>query len=333
MAIDLQNGPGGIVGSYIQQASTISNQLRELAEARIDAAMATASNVRSLEQSNAPTKPSYVTKPNLPDTSNMLLELGRIDTEIDAKIRELTEVYTTQIFPLDTNITAAQAWIARAISGAGIIDPVLEERIFARDRSRRARDAQQAADTAMAQWAGRGYALPPGQAVGAVLAVQRESLAANAAASSAAAIETYKMEVGLVQAAVDLAIKTRVELVTHMAEYVKLAAVAPTIRMEMKKTAADAQRAMTEAAKVYFDIDMAYARANFSNDRDYIEFARNFDLSKFTTEMQRSGTKTGLASQAAQMAATMAAAALNGIHASAAVSGNSSDSTTTQLFG
>ena len=331
------SGPFDVVTGVFDQAKQIATELRTTATAELAKAGLVVTETPELRADplalgrvGSPAAPGRITDIGL--DAILRRNAGLTDT-LKGVVDQRTQEYFDTIFPLDGNITAAQGWLARVLGGQGALDPVLEERLWERDRARARRDAARATDEVMATWAGRGYALPPGGAVGAVLAVQRTAMEQAAQASNAIAIKTYETEIGLMKDAIDLTIRMRVESISRMAEYIKIAAIEPMLMNEVQQSATDVEAKLVAAANEYFRLEAAYAGYQFDKDKEFIAFGRDFNKLVFETEMQRIDKRVQLALQAAQMASTQAAAALNGIHAQAAISGSSSDSTSTQLFG
>jgi len=330
------SGPYPLVSAVVERAATLSNQLYIAAQKEIALVVAQTRSIQPLEKDN-PVVEGISVFPVIPDNLDALrfdhvfaantTARHNLEAAFDGKIAE----YLNYVFPLDGGVTAAQAWLASVFNGTAL-DPVHEERIWGRERNRIRKEAANGIDETLALWAGRGYALPPGAAVGAVAAIQRTQLEQAAAASRDIAVKTYETEIELLKNAVDQTIRMRVEAISHMAEFIKTAAMGPLLINEIQQGTTEITAKLTEATLEYFKVENAYRSVKFEKQKEVAEFNREFNKLKFDSELERVKTQAMGVLEAAKLAGTMAAAALNGIHASAAVQGSSSDSTSTQLY-
>jgi hypothetical protein len=238
--------------------------------------------------------------------------------------------YFSNVFPLDGNLALASAWIERVLSGQGGLEPAFEERLWERQRSRALRDAQRAQDEVLATFSSRGYALPPGAAVGAIAMVQRTALEQSAAASRDIAVEVYRTEVQLMKDAVDAALRMRVEAIRNASEFVSIAAIEPRLINEIQQGTSAIYGQLVDSARKFFELDLAFNRVRYEQDKDFIQFARDYQKFRYEVAGQQLENRVRLALQHAQSAATQAAASLNGLHAQAQISG--SDQTSIQII-
>lgn len=340
-------GAPAVVSEAFQLAARIADELRTEAEDRLDAAISQLSGDTSLSNLQKPVIPpvpvlaeDYPTAPTappgfgIPEAETVLdRELGEIEAKIAETFAELFETY----FPI--NLTGAdaqelklsQAWIARVLSAGGAINPVVEDQIFERARNRALREGARQEAEVLSSWAARGYPLPPGAAVGAVRDVQRATQDAVSQAARDASIETYKTEVELQVRAVGLAIQLRTAAMSNMGEFVKLQVLQPrTASQEYANSLLDAQQKATQVLLDYYKAELTGVDIIQRGKLTLGELQlRGVDIgSKFDLEVALK--RVDAAMEAAKLAATQAAAALNGIHATAGISG--SDSTSTQLF-
>ena len=328
-------GAPQVVSDVFTLAASIGQELRDIAEEKLDLAttavqeaLAPPTEATTLTPvTDAPVKPANLDALGF---AQVLLANQTLKDELEGAIEAKITTYFDTIFPIDGNLTAAQAWVTRILSNGGALDPVFEERIWERERNRAQRDATRLANEAMSTWASRGYALPPGAAVGAVNAIRREELTASANASRDVAIKTYDTEIALMQQAIDTTIRMRVEAIRNMAEYVKTATIEPLLINEVQQGTTDIQGKLTATAREYFNLEAAYSSYRFDKDKEFIDFARDWTKFRYQIDLAQLNRKVDLALEAAKMAATQAAAALNGLHASAAISGQ--DHTSTQIY-
>lgn len=271
-------------------------------------------------------------------------------------------------FPMnlvDTELTLAQGWVINVLSNGGAMNPTIENQYWQRDRDRIAHETSTLTAEVTTNWAARGFALPPGAAVGAVLAAQRAGLEQLSQSSREVAIKKYETEVLLQQEAIKLAISLRQVAMTSMVDFIKTIVFAPRDSAQQYGDVSQrATKAANDALTQYFTATVngnislidAQTRVAVASTSDQLQAAglalnatvqtaditlkgqlgtaelnvrQNEMTGRFSLDI--AGKRIEAALGAAQMAATMASAALNGIHATAQVSGSSSDNT--QFYG
>lgn len=279
----------------------------------------------------------------------------------------LTSFFDTY-FPMElsgTELTLAQDWIINVLTTGGAMDPAIENQYWQRDRDRLAREVVVKVDEVTTNWASRGFSLPPGAAVGAVLAAQRTALEEASRSSREVAIKKFEIEVQLQQKAVEMAITLRQTAMASVVEYIR-SLVFNTRDASVKYGEASIQAtAAANAALVAYYTSTVNANINLIQAQTQVSVAStsnqlaaaklNLDATISTADMTLKGTlgtaelqvkenqvqgdftlkiaeeRANAAIAGAQMYATQASAALNGIHATAGVSGSSSDQT--QYYG
>lgn len=280
---------------------------------------------------------------------------------------QLTNFFSTY-FPMtlnDTELTLAQGWVINVLTGGGAMNPTIENQYWQRDRDRINREAAVKVAQVTADWAARGFALPPGVAVGGVLLAQRTALEQISQSSREVAIKKYETEVLLQQEAIKLAISLRQTAISAMVDFIRTLVFTPRDNAQVYgATSVQATRSANESLVSYFDattraniglIDAQtrVATANASNTVAVGQLAADIGLRTSDLQLRSNlgttdiavrqnetagnwgltiaGKRIEAALAAAQMSATMASAALNGIHATAAVQGSSAD--VTQYYG
>lgn len=83
------------------------------------------------------------------------------------------------------------------IEGMNVIPAAIAQALLERSRSRIALESQASKDAVVSEWASRGFTLPPGQLVGAVLAIEQSAL--NAQADNAREVATTQFNASLEQ--------------------------------------------------------------------------------------------------------------------------------------
>jgi hypothetical protein len=280
---------------------------------------------------------------------------------------QLTTFFNTY-FPMtlnDNELTLAQGWVVNVLTGGGAMNPAIENQYWQRDRDRIARESSVKQSEIAANWAARGFVLPPGAAVGGVLAAQRTALEQVSQSSREVAIKKYETEVLLQQKAIEIAIELRKTAIGSMVDFIKTLVFAPRENaVAYGQISAQATKAANDALVSYFaattqaNINLidAQSRVSIASTSNQLAAGKmgvdasiaaadlalraNLGTTDIAVRQNETAGNWGLtiagkridaALASASMTATMASAALNGIHATAGVSG--SDSTNTQLYG
>ncbi len=340
-------GAPAVVSEAFQLAANIAAELRETAEERLDTVTDQLSGESSLANLVRPTLPAppdldtefpervVDTAPfGIPEAETVFdRELGEVETGIRTN---LTDLFTTY-FPIDlTGVNAqelrlSQEWINRVLTAGGAINPVVEDQIWERERNRVQREGARQETEALSTWAARGFPLPPGAAVGALRDVQRATQDAVSQGSRDAAIKTYDTEVQMNVRAVELSIQLRTAAMSNMGEYIKMLVLTPREQgQQYTQSLLDTKQKATQVLLDYYRAELNGADIKQRGDLALGDLAlRGVDLtSRF--DLQVALKRVDAAITAAQLAATQAAAALNGIHGTASISG--SDSTSTQIL-
>lgn len=243
-------------------------------------------------------------------------EYLNLATWLDGKFTTFRNTY----FPDEsTAYTACENWLKAAIANpdAGL-PPTVAAQIFGDDTARILTDANRAADAAVAQFAARGFPLPPDAAVSAVLQIQQKAQDLTAESSRKVAIMSVEMQ----KFNVESLLKLRDIAMRDAVEYVKSLVSAPEITSRLSNIGYDAQSklissvssfygARTEATKVM----SAVAQYNNSTSLDASAKNQMADLSLIEDKL-----KALLAE--AQSIAQMATALFNNINVSAALHAN-----------
>lgn len=329
-------GAPAVVSDVFQQVAALAASLRVDAKTFIDKAKAEVESLLAepLDPPPAVPMPGVLNLPAGIDGLNLdgqAVINTNLTTYLESRIDVYTADYFNRIFPIDSNLAPAQAWVARVLSGVSVLDQTVEERIWSRERDRAQRDAQRATSEVLTSWAARGYPLPPGAAVGAVLMAQRTAMEQAAASSREIAIKKFDVEIEQVKRAIDLAIQMRVETIKNMSEYIKNAALRSAMPIQLKQAQSDLNAKMMGTAAEFFGLESGLEKYKLEAPKLVSDHYRDWAKFNYSTKLDRVKQRTELALQMAQMAATQAAAALNGLHASAAISG--SDSSSTQYDG
>lgn len=255
-------------------------------------------------------------------------------------------------FPVGPEVSAAYNWLLRAINGSTGIPTHVEDQIWQRDRARVLQDVRRTGEEVVSAFASRGFPLPPGAMQHQLHLTNQIGLEKIAQASRDTAIKQVEIAIENARFAVQQVLDYRIKAIQAAADYIKALALGPQIAAQLATSSADAQAKLISAASSYYDsriragalaldaekfeqslkLDAAKTNATLRLDAAKVNAVQAFDLAKTNatlhleagkanvgawTELIRNRTQAALA--AATSAGTQAAAALNAVHASAAV--------------
>jgi hypothetical protein len=307
------------VDAIIDRAVSIGNdratQASQYAQTAIEASMGSVSLVAP--QINTVIK---VVEPKIPDQTDVMNQIyNPIAQGLMQKFADDLNTFFTTYFPLDRELMpAAEAWIKNAIvNGGSGINAAVEDQIWQRERERQTLAAASAADQAAAQWAAKGFPLPPGAAVAAVAQIQRDRDLQISDSSRTRAIESWKMEYENVKFAITQAIDYQVKAIAAAGEYLKLMALGPQLGAQLASTVANAQSMMTNAMASFFGSRIRLQEVLLEKDKT------NAGLSMTTMSKQSDVWVAGIQNQTsaavavAQSLGQQASSALNAVNATA----------------
>jgi hypothetical protein len=285
-------GAPAVVSDVFTRVDELATKLRTDAKTYIDAAKAEVDTLLSAPIDPPPKVPNPGVL-NLPAGIDALNLDGQaainsnLTLYLEGRIDAYTTDYFNRVFPLDDNLVPAQAWVARVLSGVSVLDETVEERIWSRERDRAQRDAARATTEALSLWASRGYALPPGAAIGGVLAAQRTAMEQAAVSSREIAIKKFDVEVEQVKRAIDLALQMRVETIRNMAEYIKNAALRNAVPIQLKQAQADLNAKMMGTATEFFGLESGLEKYKVEMPKVVSDHYRDWAKFDYTVKLDR----------------------------------------------
>lgn len=246
---------------------------------------------------------------------------------IIAKLSDLFTDYVATYFPNGGYFDAAKLWIEKAITTGGTgINPNVENAIWQRDRSRILDDAAQAEDEAVAAWAARGYPMPPGAAAYQVARMRKDVQAKLVEVSHDIAVKQFETEVENMKFAVSQAVDLYAKALAAAGDYIKALAVGPNASMQVIPSVTDSQSRLISAASEYYRARISVEELRLKGLQTTPEYEQRTKEKNADLIMGEIKTRVQAAVAAAQSMGTQAASALNSLHASASVSGGSSNS-------
>lgn len=255
-----------------------------------------------------------------------------VSAQLQALIGNGLTYFISTFFPDTGYFTDALTWLDTAIkTGGSGIRPAVEQQLWERGRARILSDSARAEDEAAATWADRRFPVPPGALTSQINDIRLDAGRKLAETSRDIAVKSFDAELENVRFAVKTAVDVRTSALSAMNDYVKTLLMGP-------QTAANMANVLTEArARAAGVVTQMYA-AEVSAAEPFVR------LSLGTADIQARVGEANLRSASAALEARVsavmayakmlgdqAAAGLNALHASAAVSGSSSDSTVTSI--
>lgn len=235
-------------------------------------------------------------------------------------------------FPPDTYVLEAEAWVTRAIAEGGTgLNLAVEAQLWERARSRTLADADRAQAELAVAWASRRFPVPPGAYMNASLQLARNAQDAVAEAARTQAVETFKAELENVRFAVERATQLRTLAMQSAGEYIRSMALGPQVGQGMSTVVPEAQTKLATTLREYYKTQMETVDWRYKVAMGNMEKHKDWDRAQWSKRFEDYFKQAELIMEAAKMAGNMGAAALNGIHAQASVSGN--DSTVTSIEG
>lgn len=167
----------------------------------------------------------------------------------------LTNQYTTWISTYAPNnqalYTAGESSLLSAIQSGSFIPASVQAQIWGDDTARILGDSSRAQDAVVAQFASRGFPLPPDAALSAVLQLQQKAQDLQAESSRKIAImsvDQYKFVIQQIMAQRDMVLK-------YAVEYAKVEAMAPETISKMMGIGYDIQTKLISAAAAFYNAD------------------------------------------------------------------------------
>ena len=238
--------------------------------------------------------------------------------EIIGDLSDMFADFLREYLPFGTALlNSIEAKLQDMVDGKTGLDPTWEARVWQRDRDRITVEAASATEAAIAQWAARGFPLPPGAANATVQAIERKRSADMAAVSREAAIKAFETSVENVRFALKAAADYRMAALNAAGDYIRALAAAPNIAADVAKSSGDAQARLISAVASYYN-----ARTNaeqLAMESDKFTINHSMDAARYNVDAQRDvmNARVNAATAAAQSLGQQAAAALNAVTAQA----------------
>lgn len=233
---------------------------------------------------------------------------------LEARLAAYFTEFLAAHFPTD-DLASTQAWLTTQIEDGGAgINVTVERAIWQRDADRLQLAAQQATADLLSTFSNRRYPMPPGAAAHQAAMIQRDTASKLGDSSRERAIKTWDAELDLLKFAVTTNIALHNSAVQLTGDYVRLLALGPQLGAQMASIEPEARAKAVQAATSYYG-----AQVSLLDSRTRLELGKgglSLDASKtaYGTTTTLHSRRADLTIETARMMATMAAAALNGVH-------------------
>lgn len=193
----------------------------------------------------------------IPTTAEETDPFRRYDAEkaaLAAYLQNLFEQFFATYYPLANDaMDEAIEWLRRTITegGTGIPQDV-ENLIWQRHRDNLQRGTTQAKNQAMAEFASRGFNLPPGALVARLQNLDMDGLAKLSEASRDLAIKRMEIEIENIKFAVELATKLRLNAMQAATDYIKAMMLAPETATKLVDQNTNAQARLISATADFY---------------------------------------------------------------------------------
>lgn len=206
-------------------------------------------------------------------------------------------------------------WICDMIvNGGNGIPPAIDQQIWDRARSRENELFLQNVDTATAEWAARGYALPGGALTARVQQAQQDAIDKAATISRDRAIKNIEIQIENIRFAIEQAVKLRLGALQLAVDYVKAYLRPVELSIEYAKSLTDAHyryfgamsdyyRAVIGAAALTIEVQKANQGAAVASNESFAKLVASITASR-----------AGAAASAAAALGRAAAAALGALN-------------------
>ncbi|NDZ11482.1 hypothetical protein C7T35_01450 [Variovorax sp. WS11] len=268
-------------------------------------------------------------KPELPENNpadaKAIYDDARL--EIDALIQGGYVDFLNTYFPDGPYYTAALAWLERAIVDGGTgINVGVEQQLWERARSRLGIEADRATNDALQGFANRGFPLPPGALVHQVKLIDQDRRDKLAEQSRDISIEAFRAELENTRFAVTHAIDLRMKAIAAAGDYIRTLVLGPQTAMQLATSMVGLRTDLARSLVALYSAETAALEPRVRLAIQDADIKLRGQEANLRAKSQAIEDRARAALSNAQMVASAAAASLNGINASAGISGSDSTS-------
>jgi len=223
----------------------------------------------------------------------------------------MTEWMTTYFPTLNPSlITAEDNWLLAVVNnGYDGIPAALEQLIWERARAKDVIEAARMEEEAVAQFASRGFSMPPGVLANRVLQVQQDAANKSSTIARDLAIKQMEIAVDMVKFAIGEITKLRINTANALADFIRAVMTIPTSAADIAKSQTGLYQTLWDSSASYMNAQSTIARldleAKKSNQSNWTEIAKL----NATFDNQATDRTVNAAIASAQLLANQASAA------------------------
>lgn len=283
---------------------------------------------------NTTLAPATVAEPlvNIPSSitasdiyADFLAQYTLLITELDSKFTSFRAAF----FPTENaTYTLGENWLAAAIANPNVgLPPTVAAQIWGDDSARILTDANRASDAVLAQYAARGFPLPPDAALSATLQIQQKAQDLQAESSRKVAIMSVEMQKWLV----DKILGLREMAMKSIVDYVKTIAMGPEIASRLVPIGYDAQSKLISAVSQYYNARTGATELTYKGTQHNADLTQDTNTQNLKSEMLMVTEWVKAILTEVQTMAQMATSLFNNIHAQTSL-GVSNSKSVSQSF-
>ena len=261
--------------------------------------------------------PNVIIPTNIDTTQIMSLFDGKYADLVTFLVGKFTSFRSTYFPNEQAAYAAAESWLTAALANPNACIPVaVQAQIWGDDHARITAEKLRAQDDVVAQFAARGFPLPPDAAASAVMQIEQKAQDAMAESSRKVAI----MSVDMQKFSVEKLLGLRGMALDAVVKYVTTLATAPEIASKLVGIGIDAQSKLISSASQFYAAD-TNAKEMISKVQQYNN-SLTFDSDKANqaSEMEMVKLRVDAMMRDLQLLAQQATSLFNNLHASVGMS-------------
>jgi hypothetical protein len=313
-----------VVSQIVNAKWANSIALLNASSARNDIALAITDPAPQLHAPTLDTTFVQPIKPILPDNNpaDGKAMFDDANAVIGNQIQSAFSGFFAQYFPNVAYFNGAQAWLEHALTTGGTgINTGVEQHLWERARARILADSARAEDEAMSNWANRGFPLPPGALTNQINQINLDAGRKLAEQSRDISIESFRAELENTRLAVDKAINLRISTLTAAGDYIKTIILGPQTAMQLTTGLAGLRTDLARSMVQMYTAESAALDPRIRLSIADADLKMRGEEANLRARSAAIDARVRAAMQGADQVAHVAAASLNGISASAGISG------------
>lgn len=292
--------------TQLDTADEVADDATEELKSYLDAAQQAAgsySNTGVIPDVDAPVVAVPPFSPNTQLSSTFQSDFDTTWADLETWVRGLMTDWMNTYFPtIDPQLGVAEdSWLLDVVqNGYSGIPPALEQAIWDRARAKELLEAVRMEEEANAQFASRGFAMPPGVLANRVLQIQQEAANKSSTIARDAAIKQIEIAIEMTKVAITEITKLRLGIANALADYIRAWMALPAAAAEIAKAKTELDRFLWDSTAAYINAQVNVA--NLSLDADKFNATKSLDQQKLdiTTWADQNKLRVDTALQAAK---------------------------------